>query len=126
VVVKVLPDRTAVIRVEPFENLAAGSCFADPPLHLGPSTVRGTLNNQDYLQARMTSAVSRCEDDWSGSITVSVKIDEAGSVLDVRADSGADGWLRACVIRKILREGPVESHGPGSLTIGYFMGTRFL
>jgi hypothetical protein len=123
-VVRAVPDRTSVIHVDPFENHAAESCTRDPPLHVGPSSVQGKLTNKGALRTRMTAAVSQCEADWFGAVTLSVKIDEAGSIRDVRADAGPDGRMRTCVIRNVLREGPVEAHGPGALTIGYFMGTR--
>lgn len=124
VVVRAEPDRTSVIHVEPFEDLAAESCTRDAPLHVGPVSVQGKLTNEGALRTRMTAAVSRCEVDWFGAVTLSVKIDEAGSIRDVRADAGTDGQMRTCVIRNVMREGPVEAHGPGALTIGYFMGTR--
>ena len=119
--IKVVPDRIPAIRVEPFEDLAAGSCIPDPlRVHLGPSSVEGKLSNAGALRTRMTGAVSRCDRDWFGDVTVSVKVDAAGSIQDIRADAG--GEMRTCVVRNLMREGPIETRGPGTLTIGYFMG----
>lgn len=73
---------------------------------------------------RITAAVSRCEGGWFGDVTVKVAIDGAGAIRDVGADASGDGQMRTCVIRNVLREGPVDARGPGVLTIGYFMGTR--
>jgi hypothetical protein len=125
-VVQASPDRVPVIHVEPFEDLAVGSCTVDPPLHVGPSSVHGTLTSEDALRARMTAAVSMCDGNWFGAVTVSVKIDETGSIRDVHADAGGDGRMRTCVIRNVMRDGPVEARGPAALTVGYFMGSRSL
>jgi hypothetical protein len=121
-VVRAVPERTPVIHVEPFEDLGAGSCIPDPPLHLGPSSATGSLRNEGALRTRITAAVSRCDGDWFGGVAVTVKIDVTGSIRDVRGDAGGDGRMSTCVIRNVMREGPVEAHGPGALTIGYFMG----
>jgi hypothetical protein len=124
VAVRVVPERAPVIHVELFQDLAAGSCLPDPRLHLGPSSIEGKLSDAGSLRALMTAAVSRCDGDWFGHVALSVKVDEAGSIRDVRADAGGDGRMSTCVIRNMMRDGPVETRGPGTLTIGYFMGTR--
>jgi hypothetical protein len=124
VVVRAVPDRVPVIHVEPFENLAAESCTPDAPLHVGPVSVQGKLTNDGALRARVTAAVSRCNGNWFGAVTVTVRIEQTGSVRDVRADAGGDGRMSTCVIWNIMHDGPVEARGPGALTIGYFMGTR--
>lgn len=120
-VVRAEPPRTPVIHVEAFEDLGFGGCLPAPPLHLGPSSVIGQLTNEASLRARITEAVSRCDRDWFGAVEVTVKIDDAGTIRDVRTDAGADGQMRTCVIRNVMHEGPVEARGPGALTIGYFM-----
>lgn len=84
------------------------------------------MRDEAALQERMTGAVARCERDWYGYVTVSTTIDELGSIRDVHADAGGDGRMSSCVIRNVMRGGPVETHGPGSLTVGYFMGSRNL
>lgn len=125
-VVRAVPEVVPAIPVHAFAGLSHESCTVDLPLHIGPSSHQGTLRNEATLRERMTNAVVRCEGDWYGYVVVGTRIDELGSIRDVRADTGGDGRMSTCVIRNIMRGGPVDAHGPGSLTVGYFMGIRTL
>jgi hypothetical protein len=111
----------AVIRVHPFEDLGASSCIAYPPLHLGPITQRGELSLAGPLWSRMTSSVFACADGWHGHVALSVTVDRAGMIVGTRA-VGDDHRVNACVRREAVRGGLVGMHGPGTLTVGYFMG----
>lgn len=80
---------SAVIQVRPFENLADGSCFPDPPLHLGPIRQEGKLSFAGPLWARMNEAAWRCSDRSSNYLILSTTVDANGTI---GATSGAGAF----------------------------------
>ena len=116
------PPPIPVISVHPFLNLAAGSCTPDPPLHIGPTHQTAVLFYEQSLRDRMNEAAARCVGSAPGYLVLSVSVDEAARVTDVTADAGADRELASCATTFMRRSRGLETRGPGTLEIGYFMG----
>jgi hypothetical protein len=113
---------SAVIHMRPFEDLADGSCFPDPPLHLGPIRQEGKLSFPGPLWARMNEAAWRCSDWSSNYLILSTTVDSKGTIGHVEADTGDDEALATCATGFVSHGSPMETRGPGALAIGYFMG----
>jgi hypothetical protein len=116
-----------VISVHPFLNLAAAdACFADPPIHDGPHEQTGQLSHPGPLDSRMLAAAVKCLGPTSNFLTLSVSVDAQGNLGDIQADTGADGALADCATTFVRRGGRLETRGPGTLKIGYYMGRQRL
>ncbi len=127
VAVGVAPPPIPVIRVHPFLNLAHDdSCIEGPPLHLGPTHRTTVLFYEESLRVRMNQAAAECTGPSSGYLVLSVSVDETARITDVRADSGADQALASCATTFMRRSRGLETRGPGTLEIGYFMGHQRL
>ncbi len=112
----------AVIQVHPFLNLADGSCFPDPPLHIGPIHRTEVLFYEESLLTRMNEAAEQCAGLSSGYLVLSVSVDKAARITEVTADAGTDEELASCATMAMRRSRGLETRGPGTLEIGYFMG----
>lgn len=114
--------RVPVIPVHPFRDLTHDSCIADPPLHVGPTMETKGLFYVAALEQRMIAAASACTDPSSGYLVLSASVDRQGRITGVDADAGRDRHLAACATTYLERNGDVETRGPGSIKIGFFMG----
>jgi hypothetical protein len=114
--------RVPVIAVHPFLDVNYQSCFADPPLHIGPTLETKGLFYVAALRERMIAAASACTNPSSGYLVLSVSVDRRGRISDVEADAGYDRQLAACATTYLERNGDVETRGPGRMKIGFFMG----
>jgi hypothetical protein len=70
----------------------------------------------------MTEAASRCSDRSSNYLILSTTVDARGTIGRVEADTGDDEALAKCATGFVRQSGPLETRGPGTLAIGYFMG----
>jgi hypothetical protein len=122
VAVGVAPPPIPVIRVHPFLEVGATTCNWDAAVHDGPHEQRGELSPPDPVDARMRVAATRCLRASSGFLTLSVSIDAKGSIRAVEADTGGDGALADCATALVRTGGRFETRGPGTLTIGYYLG----
>jgi hypothetical protein len=114
-----------LLAVKPFQNLGAGSCVLNVPLHEGPTAAQGTVSGQSALRARLTDAMLACAgDDWTGGLTISTAVDARGTVTDVRMDGDASPIMQRCLRTRIFHGDPSETRGPGTLRASYFMGRR--
>jgi hypothetical protein len=111
-----------VISVHPFLSLAYGSCFNDPPVHLGPTHQTAVLFYDQSLRDRMNEAAARCFGSAPGYLVLSVSVDKAARITNVTADAGADRELASCATTFMQRSRGLETRGPGTLEAGYFMG----
>ena len=116
------PPPIPVIQVRPFLNHADDSCVGGSPIHEGPQERTGQLTHSWPLESRMQAAASKCLGPSSNFVTLSVSVDAKGNLLHVEADTGADDALADCATMFVRRQGSVETRGPGTLKIGYFMG----
>ena len=115
------PPPIPVIHVHPFLDLTAGSCILDPPLHIGPTHRTTVLFYEESLRERMNEAAARCTGP-SDYLVLSVAVDKAARITKVSADSGADGAVARCATTFMRGSRNLETRGPGTLKIGYFMG----
>jgi hypothetical protein len=111
-----------VISVHPFLSLDYGSCTGESPLHVGPTHQTSSLSHEASLRTRMNDAVAECVDPSSGYLVLSVTVDGTARITDVTADAGADRRLALCATTSLQRSHGLETRGPGTLQIGYFMG----
>ena len=117
------PPPIPVISVHPFLNLAPNdSCIEGPPLHIGPTRRTAVLFYEESLRARMNQAAEQCAGPSSGYLVLSVSVDKTARITDVTADAGADEGLARCATMVMRRSRGLETRGPGTLEIGYFMG----
>ena len=116
------PPPIPVISVHPFLSLDYGSCTGESPLHVGPTYQTSSLIHEASLRARMNDAAAECVGPSSGYLVLSVTVDENARIRDVSADAGADQRLARCATTYIQRSQGLETRGPGTLQIGYFMG----
>jgi hypothetical protein len=119
-----VPDRprVPVIAVHPFLDVTSASCMPLPALHVGPTLESKGLFYVAPLRERMIAAASVCTDSSSGYLVLSVSVDRRGRITGVDADAGYDRQLAACATTYLERNGDVETRGPGSMKIGFFMG----
>jgi hypothetical protein len=120
------PPPIPVISVHPFLSLDYGSCTGDSPLHVGPTHQTSPLFYEASLRARMNDAAAKCVGPSSGYLVLSVAVDKTARITDVRADAGADQALASCATAFMRRSRGLETRGPGTLEIGYFMGREQL
>jgi hypothetical protein len=113
-----------VISVHPFLNLAADSCSPNPPIHDGPHEQTGQLSHREALDSRMLAAAVTCLGPTSGFLTLSVSVDADGNLREIQADTGADDALANCATTFVHRGGRLETRGPGTLMIGYYVAHR--
>ena len=116
------PPPIPVISVHPFVSLDDGSCTGDSPLQVGPTHQTSSLFSEASLRARMNEAAAECVDPSSGYLVLSVTVDRTARITNVTADAGADQRLARCATTFIQRSHGLETRGPGTLKIGYFMG----
>ena len=112
----------AVIQVHPFLDLSYGSCIANLPMHIGPTHRTEVLFYEESLRERMNQAAEECARPSSGYLVLSVSVDKTARITDVTADAGADEDLAGCATTFMRRSRGLETRGPGTLQIGYFMG----
>ncbi len=115
------PPPIPVISVHPFVDLTAGSCTLDPPVHMGPTHRTTVLFYEESLRARMNEAAAQCTGP-SGYLVLSVAVDKAARITKVSAESGADSAAASCATAFMRGSRNLETRGPGTLEIGYFMG----
>jgi len=109
--------------VHPFLNLDSGSsCIQGPPLHIGPTHRTAILFYEESLRDRMNQAAAECTRPSSGYLVLSVAVDKDAQVTKVSADAGADSAVASCATKFLRRSRDLETRGPGTLEIGYFMG----
>jgi hypothetical protein len=72
----------------------------------------------------MNEAASRCALASPTYLVLSASVDKKGHLTGVTGDSGNDRALADCAAAFVRQGGAVETRGPGSLKIGYFMGGR--
>jgi len=118
------PPPIPVISVHPFLSLDYGSCTGDSPLHIGPTHETSSLFRQASLRDRMNDAAAECVGSSSGYLVLSVTVDKTARITNVTADAGADQRLARCATTFIQRSHRLETRGPGTLQIGYFMGRK--
>lgn len=118
----VAPPPIPVIQVHPFLSLDYGSCTGDSPLHVGPTHQTNPLFHEASLRARMNEAAAECVDPSSGYLVLSVTVDQTARITNVTAEAGADAGLARCATTFMRRSQGLETRGPGTLEIGYFMG----
>jgi hypothetical protein len=111
-----------VIAARPFSRLAAGARGGAPPLRVGPMERTPGLVREAPLRDRMNDAAARCVLRSSGYLVLAASVDGRGRLTDVRADAGDDRPLADCAAARLRQAGPLETRGPGTLEIGYFMG----
>lgn len=111
-----------VIATRPFPALAAGMVAGAPPLRIGPTARTPGLVAEAALRGRMNEAAARCVVRSSVYLVLSTSVDRRGRIADAKADAGDDRALADCATAFLRKGGPVETRGPGSLEIGYFMG----
>ena len=116
------PPPIPVISVHPFLSLDDGSCTGDSPLHVGPTHQTNPLFYEASLRARMNAAAAECVGPSSGYLVLSVTVDRTARITDVTADAGADQGLERCATTFMKRSRGLETRGPGTLEIGYFVG----
>jgi len=117
------PPPIPVISVAPFLNLARdGSCIDGPPLHIGPTHRTAVLFYEESLRVRMNQAAEECFGPSSGYLVLSVTVDKTARITNVTAEAGADAGLARCATTFMRRSKELETRGPGTLEIGYFMG----
>ena len=117
------PPPIPVIQVHPFLDLAHDdSCIEGPPLHVGPTHRTAILFYEESLRVRMNQAAAECTGPSSGYLVLSVAVDEAARITNVSADAGADSAVASCATTFMRRSRGLETRGPGTLEIGYFMG----
>lgn len=120
------PPRVPVIAVHPFLSVDYGSCTRESLLHVGPTHQTSSLSDEASLRARMNDAAAECVGPSSGYLILSVTIDKTSRITDVTADAGGDQPLARCATAFIQRSRGLETRGPGTLQIGYFMGQDHL
>jgi hypothetical protein len=115
----------ALMRAMAFPDINNGSCVPvfDYPLHVGPTEQYG-LSSAYHLRARMDEGLMSCGRGWDGDMTVSVSVDQAGSLIEVRVAGGASAGVRRCVERAVASGPPLRTRGPGTIRVGYYMGHR--
>jgi hypothetical protein len=113
-----------VIATRPFPVLAAGSRAGAPPLHVGPTVRTPGLVAEAALRSRLNEAAARCALRASTFLVLSASVDKKGHLTDVKGDAGEDTALAACATAFVRQAGAVETRGPGTLEIGYFMGRQ--
>jgi hypothetical protein len=111
-----------VIATRPFPGLAAGTRAGGPPLRVGPMERTAGLVHEAPLRDRMNEAASRCAVRSSSYLVLSASVDGKGRLTHVSGEAGADGPLADCAASFIRQAGPLDTRGPGTLEIGYFMG----
>jgi hypothetical protein len=111
-----------VISVHPFLSLAQDSCIADPPVHDGPHEQTGKLFRSGSLDSRMLAAAVKCLGPRSNFLTLSVSVDANGNLRKVEADTGEDHALADCATSFVRRGERLQTRGPGTLKVGYYMG----
>jgi hypothetical protein len=116
------PPRIPVISVHPFLSLDCGSCTGDSPLHVGPTHQTKPLFYEASLRARMNEAAAECVGRSSGYLVLSVTVDKTARITNVTAEAGADEGPASCATTFMQRSRGLETRGPGTLEIGYFMG----
>ncbi len=116
------PPPIPVIGVHPFLSLDYRSCTGESPLHVGPTHRTSSLSDEASLRTRMNEAAAECVNPSSGYLVLSVTVDRAARITDVTADAGADQRLARCATTFMRRSHRLETRGPGTLEIGYFMG----
>jgi hypothetical protein len=57
---------------------------------------------------------------------LSVSVDKTARITDATADAGADQELARCATTAMRRSQGLETRGPGTLEVGYFMGPKRL
>ena len=72
----------------------------------------------------MLGAAIKCLGPASHFLTLSVSVDASGNLREVQADTGADDALADCATTFVRRGGRLETRGPGTLKIGYYMGRQ--
>ncbi len=121
------PPPIPVIQVHPFLNVANdGSCIEGPPLQIGPTHRTAILFYEESLRVRMNQAATACTGPSSGYLILSVAVDKDAQITSVSADAGADSVVASCATAFLRRSRGLETRGPGTLEIGYFMGRRIL
>jgi hypothetical protein len=70
----------------------------------------------------MNDAAARCALRTSRYLVLAAAVDGRGRLTEVRAEAGDDRPLADCAASRLREAGPVETRGPGTLEIGYFMG----
>jgi hypothetical protein len=116
------PPPIPVISVHPFVSLDCGSCTGDSPLHVGPTHQTNPLFYEASLRARMNNAAAACVGPSSRYLVLSVTVDKTARITDVTTDAGTDQGLGRCATTFMKRSRGLETRGPGTLQIGYFMG----
>jgi hypothetical protein len=111
-----------VIATRPFPTLAAGARAGAPPLRIGPTVRTPGLVAEAALRGRMNEAAARCALRASTFLVLSASVDRKGRLTEVKGDAGEDRALADCATVVLRQAGPVETRGPGTLEIGYFMG----
>ena len=124
VVAGVAPPPIPVIRVHPFVEVSAALCGWGAAVHQGPHEQTGRLSPSGPVDARLQAAATRCLRASSDFLTLSVSVDARGNVRDVEADSGGEGALADCATSFVWSGRRLETRGPGTLTVGYYMGRR--
>ncbi|HXT94824.1 MAG TPA: hypothetical protein VN853_00885 [Polyangia bacterium] len=111
-----------VIGARAFPDLAGAARAGVPALHVGPTERTSGLRGEAALRARMNDAASRCALRSSAYLVLSASVDGRGRITEVRAEAGGDRPLGDCATSLLRQGGTVETRGPGTLEIGYFMG----
>jgi hypothetical protein len=120
VAVGVAPPPIPVIQVRPFLNLD-GSCTADSPLYVGPTHQTSRLFYEASLRAHMNEAAAECTGP-SGYLVLSVAVDKDARITNVVADAGPNIAVASCATTFMRRARDLETRGPGTMEIGYFVG----
>jgi hypothetical protein len=110
-----------VISVRPFVSLAYGYCTRDDALQVGPTHRTDVLLHEESLRVRMNDAAAECVGPSSKYLMLSVSVDKSARITNVTADAGADEIIASCAATSIRRSRGLETRGPGTLEIGYFM-----
>ncbi len=110
-----------VIAARPFSRLAGAGPGA-PPLRVGPTERTAGLVHEAPLRDRMNDAAAGCALRSSGYLVLAASVDGRGHLTDVRAEAGDDRSFAACATSRLRQIRSVETRGPGTLEIGYFMG----
>jgi hypothetical protein len=113
-----------VIPVRPFLSLTYGSCTGDGVLHVGPTHRTDALFHEESLRFRMNDAAAECVGPSSRYLVLSVSVDKAARITNVRAEAGADESLASCAATFMRHSRGLETRGPGTLEIGYFMAAK--
>ncbi|HLK91312.1 MAG TPA: hypothetical protein VKZ18_15550 [Polyangia bacterium] len=111
-----------VIAARPFARLAAGGRPGAAPLRVGPIERTPGLVHEAPLRDRMNDAAARCVVRSSRYLVLAASVDGRGRLTAVQTEAGDDRALADCAATRLREAGPVETRGPGTLEIGYFMG----